>query len=55
MHLIADSAKFKVPKDKYLKKRHKNSNKTFLTFYMNDSSTSLYNIYKNQGSFPGDF
>ena len=22
---------------------------------MNDSSISLYNIYKNQGTFPGDF
>ena len=39
---IADSAKFKVPKDKYFNKRHKNSNKIFLTFYMNDSSISLY-------------
>ena len=52
---IADSAKFKVPKDKYFNKRCKNSNKIFLTFYMNDSSISLYNIYKNQGTFPGDF
>ena len=52
---IADSAKFKVPKDKYFNKGHKNSNKIFLTFYMNNSSISLYNIYKNQGTFPGDF
>ena len=52
---IADAAKFKVPKDKYFNKRHKNSNKIFITFYMNDSSISLYNIYKNQGTFPGDF
>ena len=52
---IVDSAQFKVPKDKYFNKRHKNSNKIFLTFYMNDSSISLYNIYKNQGTFPGDF
>ena len=51
---IADSAKFKVPKDKYFNERHKNSNKIFLTFYMNDSSVSLYNINKNQGTFPGD-
>ena len=46
---IADSAKFKVPKDKNFNKRHKNSNKIFLTFYMNDSSISLYNIYKKSG------
>ena len=52
---IVDSAKLKVPKDKYFNKRHKNSNKIFLTFYLNDSSISLYNIYKNQGTFPGDF
>ena len=52
---IADSAKFKVPMDKYFNKRHKNSHKIFLTFYMNDSSISLYNIYKNQGTFPDDF
>ena len=55
MHFIADSAKLKVPKDKYLNKRHRNSNKIFLTFHMNDSSISLYNIYKNQGTFRGDF
>ena len=42
---IADSAKFKVPKDKYFNKRRKKSNKIFLTFYTNDSSISLYNIY----------
>ena len=41
MHFFADSAKFQVPKDKY--------------FNMNDSSISLYKIYKNQGTFPGDF
>ena len=29
MHFIADSAKLKVPKDKYFNKRHKNSNKIF--------------------------
>ena len=52
---IADSAKFKVPKDKYSNKRHKNSNKIFFTFYLNDSSISLYNIYEIQGTFPGDF
>ena len=55
MHFIADSAKSIVPKDKYFDKRHKNSNKIFLIFYMNDSSISLYNIYKNQGTFLGDF
>ena len=55
MHFYCCSAKFKVSKDKYFNKRHKNSNKIFLTFYMNDSSISLYNIYKNQGTFPGDF
>ena len=33
--------KFKLPKDKYFNKIHKNSNKIFLTFYMNDSSKSL--------------
>ena len=48
---IADSAKFKVLKDKYFNKRHKNSNKIFLIFYMNDSSISLYNIHKNQAIF----
>ena len=52
---IADSAKFKVPKDKYFNKSHQNSNKIFLTFHMNDISVSLYNIHKNQGTFPGDF
>ena len=55
MHFIADPAKLKVTKDKYFNKRHKNSNKIVLTFHMNDSSISLYNIYKNQGTFPGDF
>ena len=52
---IADSAKFKVPNDKYFDKRHKNSDTIFLKFYKNDSSISPYNIYKNQGTFPGDF
>ena len=32
MHFIADSAKLKVPKDKYFNKRHKNSNKNFSHF-----------------------
>ena len=52
---IADSAKYKVPKDKYFNERHKNSDKIFLKFYKNDSSILLYNIYKNQDTFLSDF
>ena len=39
---IADSAKFKVPKDKYFNKRHKNSNKIFLTFYIYQYHSKTY-------------
>ena len=53
--LIGSILKFKVPKDKYFDKRHQNSYQIFLKFYKNDSSISTYNIYKNQGTFPGDF
>ena len=52
---IADSANFKVPKDKYLNKGHKNSYQIFCKFYKNDSLISTYNIYKNQGTYRGDF
>ena len=50
---IADSAKFQVPKDKYFKDRHKTIYQIFLIFYMNNGSISTYNLYKNQGTFPG--
>ena len=48
---IADSAKFKVPKNKYFDKRNRNSDKIFLKFYKNGSSISPYNTYKHRVPF----